>query len=101
MTMYNYRVESEVSGLRGEVVFIGAAIVTALLVNAYILLQMANDLHCLKEMEKKKLKDNIFPGQDEFSTATEQVQEEKPVKGPLPEKETKAENEAKPENEKQ
>lgn len=99
--MYNYRVESQVSALRGEVVFIGAAIVTALVVNAYILLQMANDLHCLKEMEKKKLKDNLFPGSDEFSTATDKVQEEKPVKEQPQTKETKTESEAKPENEKQ
>lgn len=99
--MYNYRVESEVSGLRGEVVFIGAAIVTALVVNAYILLQMANDLHCLKEMEKKKLKSQIPLGEDEFSTATDQVQDEKPVKEQPQAKETKTESETKPEDEKQ
>jgi cell division protein FtsL len=101
MTMYNYRIDSQVSALRGEVVFIGAAIVTALVVNAYILLQMANDLHCLKEMEKKKMKSKIPMGDDEFFDAAEQVQEEKPVKEQPQAKETKTDSETKPENEKQ
>lgn len=99
MTMYNYRVESEVSGLRGEVVFIGAAIVTALLVNAYILLQMANDLHCLKEMEKEKLKSIIPPGEDELTATTEAPVEQAAEK--KEEKEAKTESETKSENEKQ
>lgn len=101
MTMYNYRIESEVSRLRGDVVFIGAAIVTALLINAYVLIQMADDLHCLKEMEKKKLKSIIPPGEDEFSTATDQVEDGKPVKEQPQAKETKTESETKSEDEKQ
>ncbi len=99
--MYTHRFESEVSGLRGEVVFIGAAIVTALLINAYVLIQIADDLHCLKEIEKEKFKSIIPPGKDEFSTATDQVQEEKPVKEQPQAKETKTESETKPEDEKQ
>lgn len=94
--MYNYRIESEVSGVRGDIVFIGAAIVGALLLNAFILMQIGNDLHCLKEMEKKKLKSQIPPGEDEITevaeTATEQpsaTSEQKPVS------ETKTESENK------
>lgn len=99
--MYNYRIESQVSGLRGEVVFLGAVIAGALLLNTYILLQMADDLHYLKEVEKEKLKSQIPPGKDEVTetaeTATEQpatTMEQKP-------EETKAENENKTEDEKQ
>ena len=99
--MYNYRVESQVSGLRGEVVFLGAIIAGALFLNAYILLQMADDLHYLKEVEKEKLKSKIPPGEDEFSMATDHVQDEKPVKEQPQAKETKTESETKPEDEKQ
>lgn len=101
--MYNYRVESQVSGLRGEVVFLGAFIAGALLLNAYILLQMADDLHYLKEVEKEKQKSKIPPGYDEFSTATDQVQDEQSVQEQpqAKEKETKTESETKPEDEKQ
>lgn len=94
--MCNYRIESQVSGLRGEVVFLGAIIAGALLLNAYILLQMADDLHYLKEVEKEKAKLPIPPGEFEVKetaeTATEQpasTTEEKPVE------ETKIESENK------
>lgn len=92
--MYNYKFESEISSLRGEVVFIGAAIVGALLLNAYILIQIADDMHFLKEVEKEKLKSQIPPVVDEptevAATATEQpiaTTEQKPVS------ETKTEDE--------
>lgn len=95
------RIESEVIALRGEVVFIGAAIVGALLLNAFILTQIGNDLHCLKEMEKEKFKAQIPPDENELSTTTERVQVENPVKEQAPLKETKTENESKSEDEKQ
>ena len=55
----------------------------------------------LKEVEKEKLKSKIPPGEDEFSMATNQVQDEKPVKEQPQAKETKTESETKPEDEKQ
>ncbi len=92
--MYNYPIESEVSRLRGDVVFIGAAIVGALLLNAFIISQIANDLHYLKE--KDKLKSQIPPLENEiteaFETAAEQPKETKEQK---PLNETTAESETK------
>lgn len=93
--MYNYRIESQVSGLRGEVVFLGAIIAGALLLNAYILLQMADDLHFLKEVEKEKLKSQIPPGEDEV-TATAETATEQPAatteQKPMDETKTESEN---------
>lgn len=99
--MENIRLEYEVSRLRGDVVFVGAAIVGALVINAYILIQIANDLHCVKEIEKRRFKQQIPPEQDEFSTTTDQVQDEQEVKEQSPAKETKTESETKAEDEKQ
>lgn len=98
--MENIRLEYEVSRLRGDVVFVGAAIVGALLLNAYILIQIANDLHCVKEIEKEKRKSQIPPGKEETFTATDTVEEEPPVKE-QPVTETKTESETKLEDEKQ
>lgn len=92
--MENFRMEYELTRLRGDVIFVGAAIVGALLLNAFIMVQISNDLHCMKQMEKEKLKSQIPPGEDEVKetdeTATEQptaTTEQKPVS------ETKNENE--------
>lgn len=99
--MENIRLEYEVTRLRGDVVFVGAAIVGALLLNAFILVQISNDIHCLKQLEKEKLKSRIPPDEGEGTLmATDKVQQEQPAKE-QPIKETKAESEIKTENEKQ
>lgn len=92
--------EYELTRLRGDVVFVGAAIVGALLLNAFILTQIGNDLHCLKQMEKEKRKSQIPPGEDEFNTATDKMQDE-PVKEQSPVQEQRTESEPKTEDAKQ
>ena len=101
--MSNFRVQSQITGLRGDVVFIGAAIAGALLLNAYVLIQIANELHALRKTQQPK--DQLPFNESEIITATDKVAEEKPVKEqPVkeePVKETKTDNETKTENEKQ
>lgn len=94
--MYTYNLESEVSRLRGDVVFVGAAIVGALLLNAFIVSQIANDLHYLKEMEKEKLKSQIPSLENDIAEASEtatekpkETKEQKPVTETTTESETK------------
>ncbi|OFY84715.1 MAG: hypothetical protein A3F72_15585 [Bacteroidetes bacterium RIFCSPLOWO2_12_FULL_35_15] len=96
--MENYRVESELSGIRCDVVVVGAAIVGALLLNAFILVQIANDLHDLRKVQRLKVQNDL---EEEVITATDKVPEEQPVKEQQPANETKAESEIKTENEKQ
>ena len=88
--------EYEIARLRGDVVFIGAAIVGALLLNAFILTQIGNDLHCLKQMEKEKRKSQIPPGEDEVMETVETATEQ-----PVPTTEQKPVSETKTEDEKQ
>lgn len=88
--MSNFRVQSQITGLRGDVVFIGAAIAGALLLNAYVLIQIANELHALRKTQQPK--DQLPFNENEIITATDKVAEEKPVKEE-PVKETKTENE--------
>ena len=97
--MENYRVESELSGIRCDVVVVGAAIVGALLLNAFILVQIANDLHELKKAQKEK--DQIPLDENEQTIAEEKVVENKPVSEQKPATEIKTEGETKTENEKQ
>lgn len=101
--MSNFRVQSQITGLRGDVVFIGAAIAGALLLNAYVLIQIANELHALRKTQQPK--DQLPFNENEICTATDKVAEEKPVKEhPVKEesaKETTTESEIKTENEKQ
>ncbi|MFY9308550.1 MAG: hypothetical protein WAQ28_05795 [Bacteroidia bacterium] len=101
--MSNFRVQSQITGLRGDVVFIGLAIAGALVLNAYILIQIANELHALRKTQQPK--DQLPFNENEIITATDKVAEEKPVKEQTvkeePVKETKTESETKTENEKQ
>jgi len=93
--MEHYRVESELSGLRSDVVIIGGAIVGALLLNAFLLLQISNDLHEVrKRKEQKPLEE-----EDETTIISEKVSEKQPVSEQQAVKETKKEGET--ENEKQ
>ncbi|HSH68164.1 MAG TPA: hypothetical protein VLB84_20710 [Bacteroidia bacterium] len=94
--MENFRMEYELARLRGDVVFIGAAIVGALLLNAFILTQIGNDLYCLKQMEKEKRKSQIPPGEDEVTEAAETTTEQ-----PAATTEQKPVTETKTEDEKQ
>ncbi|MGE0638502.1 MAG: hypothetical protein AB7P01_18825 [Bacteroidia bacterium] len=91
--MENLRIESELTALRGDVVMVGAAVVGILLLNAFILNQIANDLH---EMRKEKLKEQLreqMEFDDEPITATDKVVQDQPVKEQSPVKETKTEDE--------
>jgi hypothetical protein len=100
--MSNFRVQSQITGLRGDVVFIGVAIAGALLLNAYVLIQIANELHALRKTQQPK--DKLPFNENEIITATDKVAEEKPVKEhPVkeePVKETRTESETNIENEK-
>jgi hypothetical protein len=100
--MSNFRVQSQITGLRGDVVFIGVAIAGALLLNAYVLIQIANELHALRKTQQPK--DQLPFNENEIITATDKVAEEKPVKEhPVkeePVKETRTESETNIENEK-
>ena len=97
--MENYRVESELSGIRCDVVVVGAAIVGALLLNAFILVQIENDLHELKKIQKEK--DQIPLDENEQTLAEEKEVENKSTSEQKPATETKTESENKTENEKQ
>lgn len=97
--MENFRMESEISGLRGDVVFVGAAIVGVLLLNAFILVQIANDLNDLKKVQRLQVENDMK--EDETSIVSENISEKQPVSEQQAVKETKTEGETKTENEKQ
>lgn len=76
MTMYHYKIESQLSAVRGDVVFIGVALLGALLFNAFLLTHIANELHCLTEIEKEKLNSPSAPPENEITNTTETATEQ-------------------------